>query len=74
MAKRMIALLIAAPAILGAQSGPPCKPGASTNEARLLAFYATRGFVEVDRRPRYYRDGAPAVVLRRPLVTGCGGG
>lgn len=42
--------------------------------AGALAFYATRGFVEVDRRPRYYRDGAPAVVLRRPLVTGCGGG
>lgn len=42
--------------------------------AGALAFYAARGFVEVDRRPRYYRDGAPAVVLRRPLVTGCGGG
>ncbi|GEP35916.1 ribosomal-protein-alanine acetyltransferase [Nocardioides szechwanensis] len=39
-----------------------------------LAFYAARGFVEVDRRPRYYRDGAPAVVLRRALLTGCGGG
>lgn len=42
--------------------------------AGALAFYAARGFVEVDRRPRYYRDGAPAVVLRRALVTGCGGG
>ena len=42
--------------------------------AGALAFYAARGFVEVDRRPRYYSDGAPAVVLRRPLVTGCGGG
>ncbi|MDP2772320.1 MAG: GNAT family N-acetyltransferase [Nocardioides sp.] len=39
-----------------------------------LAFYAARGFVEVDRRPRYYSDGAPAVVLRRALVAGCGGG
>ena len=38
-----------------------------------LAFYAARGFVEVDRRPRYYRDGATAVVLRRPLGKGCGG-
>jgi [ribosomal protein S18]-alanine N-acetyltransferase len=37
-----------------------------------LAFYADRGFVEVDRRRRYYRDGATAVVLRRPLTTGCG--
>lgn len=42
--------------------------------AGALAFYAAHGFVEVDRRPRYYRDGAPAVVLRRSLVTGCGGG
>ena len=39
-----------------------------------LAFYARVGFVEIDRRPRYYRDGAPAVVMRRALVTGCGGG
>ena len=30
-----------------------------------LAFYAARGFVEVDRRARYYRDGTTAVVLRR---------
>ena len=38
-----------------------------------LAFYADRGFVEVDRRPRYYRDGTTAVVLRLPLGRGCGG-
>ena len=31
-----------------------------------LAFYAASGFVEVDRRPRYYRDGSTAIVLRRP--------
>lgn len=37
------------------------------------AFYAARGFVEVDRRPRYYADGAPALVLRRALGRGCGG-
>ncbi len=36
-----------------------------------LAFYAARGFVEIDRRPRYYRDGAAAVVMRRPLLKGC---
>jgi ribosomal-protein-alanine N-acetyltransferase len=36
-----------------------------------LAFYADRGFVEIDRRPGYYRDGATAVVLRLPLVKGC---
>ena len=37
-----------------------------------LAFYADAGFVEIDRRPRYYADGATAVVLRLPLRTGCG--
>lgn len=38
-----------------------------------LMFYAARGFVEIDRRPRYYRDGTDAVVMRLPLVAGCGG-
>jgi ribosomal-protein-alanine N-acetyltransferase len=42
------------------------------DNAGALAFYAARGFVEVDRRRRYYRDGATAVVLRRPLGRGCG--
>lgn len=38
-----------------------------SDNAGALAFYAARGFAEVDRRPRYYRDGATAVVLRLPL-------
>jgi ribosomal-protein-alanine acetyltransferase len=38
-----------------------------------LSFYAARGFVEVDRRRRYYRDGATAIVLRRALGPACGG-
>ena len=42
--------------------------------APALAFYAARGFVEVARRPRYYRDGATAVVMRRALGPACGGG
>ena len=29
-----------------------------------LAFYASSGFTEIDRRPRYFADGATAVVLR----------
>jgi [ribosomal protein S18]-alanine N-acetyltransferase len=37
-----------------------------------LSFYAGQGFVEIDRRPRYYADGTTAVVLRRPLGRGCG--
>jgi len=32
-----------------------------------LAFYAAQGFVELDRRPKYYRDGTAAVVLERPV-------
>ena len=35
-----------------------------------LAFYRRHRFVELDRRPRYYRDGAAAIVLVRP----CGAG
>ena len=36
------------------------------NEA-ALGCYTQSGFVEIDRRPRYYRDGAAAVVMVRPL-------
>ena len=42
------------------------------DNAGALAFYASRGFVEVARRRKYYRDGATAVVLRRALGRGCG--
>ena len=38
------------------------------DNAGALAFYATRGFVELDRRRRYYRDGATAVVLSLELT------
>lgn len=37
-----------------------------------IAFYAARGFEEIDRRRRYYRDGATAVVLEMPLGRGDG--
>jgi [ribosomal protein S18]-alanine N-acetyltransferase len=37
------------------------------DNAGALAFYAARGFVEIDRRPRYYRDGATALVLQRGI-------
>ncbi|ANH36805.1 ribosomal-protein-alanine N-acetyltransferase [Nocardioides dokdonensis FR1436] len=42
------------------------------DNAGALSFYAARDFVEVDRRPRYYRDGATAVVLRRGVGPRCG--
>ena len=39
-----------------------------------LALYAASGFVEIDRRRRYYRDGDDAVVMRLPLAAvRCGG-
>ena len=45
----------------------------SAANSGALAFYAAAGFVEIDRRPRYYRDGTDAVVLRATLGTAmCG--
>jgi ribosomal-protein-alanine N-acetyltransferase len=32
-----------------------------------LAFYERAGFVEIDRRPRYYRNGDTAIILQLPL-------
>lgn len=43
------------------------------DNAGALGFYAARDFVEVDRRRRYFQDGATAVVLRRAVGRGCGG-
>jgi ribosomal-protein-alanine N-acetyltransferase len=37
------------------------------DNAGACAFYAVRGFTEIDRRPRYYADGTTAVVLRKEL-------
>ena len=33
-----------------------------------LAFYAREGFVEIDRRPKYYRHEVDALVLQRELA------
>jgi ribosomal-protein-alanine N-acetyltransferase len=38
------------------------------DNAGACAFYAARGFTEIDRRPRYYADGTTAVVLRKELA------
>lgn len=37
------------------------------SNAAARALYASLGFVEIDRRERYYRDGATAVVLELDL-------
>ena len=43
------------------------------NEA-AVAFYSRHGFVEIDRRRRYYRDGTTAIVLRRDIRAAPDGG
>ena len=46
----------------------------SAANARAMGVYAAAGFVEIDRRRRYYRDGTDAVVMRLPLAAArCGG-
>lgn len=42
----------------------------SSANTAALAFYARHGFSQIDRRPRYYRDGSDALVLRRALAEG----
>ncbi|MFW6774084.1 GNAT family N-acetyltransferase [Nocardioides sp. CPCC 205120] len=39
----------------------------AAGNAGAVAFYAGAGFVEIHRRPRYYRDGSDALVLQRGL-------
>lgn len=41
----------------------------SAANAAAIAFYVRRGFAEMARRARYYRDGSDALVLSRALVT-----
>ena len=44
------------------------------SNAAALAFYACEGFTQIDRRPRYYRDGTDALVLQGSLVERAQGG
>ncbi len=37
-----------------------------TNES-AIAFYSRQGFTTIDIRPKYYRDGSSALVMRREL-------
>ncbi len=64
-----------ATALLAEVSRRACEGGAhqmllevSAANTAALRFYAAEGFAEIDRRRRYYRDGADAIVLRRPLT------
>jgi ribosomal-protein-alanine N-acetyltransferase len=40
------------------------------DSSAALAFYVAEGFAEIDRRRRYYRDGADAIVMELPLRQG----
>jgi len=63
-----------AAALLGAVVAEATQGGADRlllevreNNAGAIGFYAAHDFVEIDRRPRYYRDGTTAVVMLREL-------
>ncbi|WP_162602579.1 GNAT family N-acetyltransferase [Nocardioides daejeonensis] len=36
-----------------------------------IALYVDAGFTQIDQRPRYYKDGSDALVLRRSLGPSC---
>jgi len=46
----------------------------SATNVAALALYASAGFVEIDRRRRYYKDGSDAIVMRRSLARACNWG
>jgi [ribosomal protein S18]-alanine N-acetyltransferase len=41
-----------------------------SDNPRAQALYRRYGFEQINVRPRYYRDGADALVMRLPLVEG----
>lgn len=43
----------------------------SSRNRGALGFYLDAGFTQIDRRPRYYKDGSDALVLRRNLDSSC---
>ncbi|MCW2794382.1 MAG: ribosomal protein S18P -alanine acetyltransferase [Nocardioides sp.] len=67
------ALLDAVVALTAAEGADRLLLEVREDNAGAIGFYAVSGFVEIDRRRRYYRDGATAVVLRKAVGRGCGG-
>lgn len=43
----------------------------SALNTEALAFYADAGFTQIDIRPRYYKDGSDALVMKRSLGPSC---
>lgn len=67
-------LLEEALAVAREEGANRCLLEVSAANTGALAFYAGAGFVEIDRRRRYYRDGSDAVVMRRSFGrAACGG-
>ncbi|MDT9591736.1 ribosomal protein S18-alanine N-acetyltransferase [Nocardioides zeae] len=64
LARRLLAA--GTEAVVGAGADRMLLEVSATN-APATAFYAAAGFREIHRRPRYYRDGADALVLQRRL-------
>ncbi|WP_447644947.1 GNAT family N-acetyltransferase [Nocardioides zeae] len=64
IASALLAHLLGAARAAGAERMLLEVSAANTGAA---AFYAARGFAEIHRRPRYYRDDSAALVLQREL-------
>ncbi len=61
------ALLAAATDRAGAEGFERMLLEVGAQNVAALELYAGEGFVEIDRRERYYRDGDDAVVMCRPV-------
>ena len=61
------ALLAAAEDLVGALGATRLLLEVREDNSAATAFYEGRGFVEVGRRPGYYRDGAAAMVLGKKV-------
>ena len=54
---------LAAELLAAARPETPMLLEVAEDNERAIAFYRKHGFVEIDRRPRYYRNGATAIVM-----------
>jgi ribosomal-protein-alanine N-acetyltransferase len=60
-------LLAAVRDLAAAQGAPALLLEVRETNAGALAFYERAGFAEIDRRPRYYRNGDTAIVMSLAL-------
>lgn len=60
-------LLRASLAAMKADGAPAAVLEVDAGNAAAIALYRRAGFGEVGARARYYRDGADALIMRRPL-------